>query len=115
LDFRSRIALALVVACLLFLLGRATTTSRSRIWARVHALGRVSYSVFLIHFPVCLLVNAVFTRFVPAEPQWQALGMLTAWAASLAAGATFFRWVELPLGRLFQGATGQGGLRPLPA
>jgi hypothetical protein len=45
-------------------------------------------------------VNALFITYVPLEPEWQALGMLTAWGASLAAGAAFHRWVEVPLGRV---------------
>jgi peptidoglycan/LPS O-acetylase OafA/YrhL len=53
-------------------------------------------------------VNAAFTRFVSDQPHEQALGMLVAWAASLAAGAAFYRWVELPLGRVLAS-------RPKPA
>ena len=53
-------------------------------------------------FPVCLLVNAAFTRFVDPEPELQMLGMLLAWSASLLAGAAFHRWVELPLSRAVQ-------------
>jgi len=115
LDFRSRIALALVVACLLYLFGRAETVATGRAWSIVNGLGRISYSVFLIHFPVCLMVNAAFSRFVPAGPAWQGLGMLLAWAGSLAVGAAFFRWVEAPLGRVVQFATGKIGLRPVAA
>lgn len=115
LEFRSRIALALVVACVLFLFGRVKTISTGRVWSVINGMGRISYSVFLIHFPVCLLVNAAFTRYVPAEPGLQALGMLIAWAASLSAGALFYRWVELPLGRVVQFATEKFALRPLPA
>jgi len=99
-DFRSRIALALVVACALFLFGRIKSVSTGRAWSAINGLAKTSYSVFLIHFPVCLVVNAAFTRFVPAEPALQAFGMLFAWGASLAAGAAFYRWVELPLGRV---------------
>ncbi|MCU6500149.1 acyltransferase [Rugamonas sp. A1-17] len=112
LDFRSRVALALVVACLLYLFGRVRTVSAGRAWGAVNGLGRISYSVFLIHFPVCLLVNAAFSRFVPEGPFWQGAGMLLAWGASLAAGAAFFRWVETPLGRLVQLATARGRPRP---
>ena len=100
IDYRSRIALALLVACALFLFGRARTPSHGRAWNIVNALGRISYAVFLVHFPVSLLVNALFISYVPLEPAWQALGMLTAWGASLAAGAAFHRWVEVPLGRV---------------
>jgi peptidoglycan/LPS O-acetylase OafA/YrhL len=100
-DFRSRIAVALVVACVLFLFGRAKIANfHSQGWAVVNRLAMISFSVFLVHFPVCLVVNAAFTRFVADQPHAQALGMLVAWAASLAAGAVFYRWVEVPLGRI---------------
>lgn len=100
----------------MFLFGRAKTTSQGRGWLAVNSLAKVSYSVFLIHFPVCLLVNAVFTRFVPADPEFQAFGMLVAWGASLAAGAAFFKWVEVPLARAVQRTAGQGTtMRPVPA
>jgi peptidoglycan/LPS O-acetylase OafA/YrhL len=116
LDFRSRIAVAVAVACVLFLFGRARPTSYSgRGLSFLNGLGRISYSVFLIHFPVCLMVNAAFTRFIPAQPHLQAVGMLIAWAASLAAGAAFFRWVEVPLGRVLAFAAGPVVIRPLPA
>ena len=115
LDFRSRIALAMATACVLVLFGRAKTTSEGQGWAVVNGLARISYSVFLIHFPVCLVVNAAFTRFVPAEPELQAFGMLVAWAASLAAGAVFHSCVEAPLARLVQRTGGRTVLRPAPA
>jgi peptidoglycan/LPS O-acetylase OafA/YrhL len=111
LEFRSRIALAAVVACALFLFGRVKTGYDGRAWSAIHGMGKISYSVFLIHFPVCLLVNAAFTHFAPAEPAWQMLGMLSAWAASLTAGAAFHRWVELPLGRLMQFAVDRLAVR----
>ncbi len=100
IDFRSRIALALVIACVLVLARRTRLFRPSRGSAFINGLGRISYSVFLVHFPVCLVMNAAFTRFVPAEPSLQAVGMLLAWAASLTAGAAFHRWVEVPLSRL---------------
>ncbi|HEY1150877.1 MAG TPA: acyltransferase family protein [Pseudoduganella sp.] len=112
-EFRSRIALALAVACALLLFGRARTSSQGGVWPAINGLAKISYAVFLIHFPVCLLVNAVFTRFVPAVPELQAAGMLLAWGASLAAGAVFYRWVEAPLGRVFDG--GQPAVRPTSA
>lgn len=112
IDYRSRIALALIVACALILFGRARTPSHGRAWNIVNALGRISYAVFLVHFPVSLLVNALFTAYVPLEPAWQALGMLTAWSASVAAGAAFHRWVEVPLGRVMAGVVAHLAGRP---
>jgi peptidoglycan/LPS O-acetylase OafA/YrhL len=100
IDFRSRLALALMVACALVIVGRAQFGGEGRAWAAINTLARTSYAVFLIHFPVCLLVNAAFARFAPPDPLLQGAGMLIAWAASLAAGAAFHRWIEVPLGRL---------------
>nr|WP_307728963.1 acyltransferase [Massilia sp. IC2-477] len=101
LDFRSRIALAYAVACLLFLFGRFQAVSRAGLArSAVDYAGKISFSVFLVHFPVCLVVNAAFARFVPEQAYAQAFGMALAWAASLAAGAAFCRWVETPLGTL---------------
>lgn len=45
-------------------------------------------------------MNALFIAYVPIEPEWQALGMLTAWIASLAAGAAFYRWWRCLLRRV---------------
>ena len=104
-NFRSRLALAMMVACALVICGRAQVEEGGRVWSVINSLARTSYAVFLIHFPVCLLVNAAFTRFVPADPVLQGLGMLTAWGGSLAAGAAFHRWVEVPLGRLLQSSS----------
>jgi peptidoglycan/LPS O-acetylase OafA/YrhL len=99
LDFRSRIAVALSVACVLMLLGRVRVQSGAG-WSVANWLGKNSYSIFLVHFPVCLVVNAAFTRFVPAEPELQMIGTVLAWGVSLAAGAVFFRWIEAPLGAM---------------
>jgi peptidoglycan/LPS O-acetylase OafA/YrhL len=104
LEFRDRIALALAVACVLFLFGRVRARP-GLVMSAVGGLGRISYAVFLVHFPVCLVINAAFTRYAPAEPSWQMAGVMGAWAASLAAGAMFHRWVELPLGRTVRAAT----------
>jgi peptidoglycan/LPS O-acetylase OafA/YrhL len=97
LDFRSRIAVALSVACVLMLLGRVRVCSTAG-WAVANWLGKNSYSIFLVHFPVCLVVNAAFTRFMPVEAEWQLIGTVVAWVSSLVGGAMFCRWVEKPLG-----------------
>lgn len=104
LDFRSRIAVASLVACVLFLYGRTRlSTYASAGWSVINYLGKISYSIFLVHFPVCLVVNAAFTRFVPDDAYLQGAGVVWAWAASVASGAVFHHWVEAPLGRFLAG------------
>jgi peptidoglycan/LPS O-acetylase OafA/YrhL len=56
-------------------------------------LGRVSYSLFLVHFPVCLLMNALGSRMF-TTPLWAAVGLCTAFVASVAVAVPFHRFVE---------------------
>ncbi len=98
-EFRERIALALAVA---LLLGVSQGRGWLYIWPRSRLLawlGNISYSVFLVNFPVALVVNAVFTRFMPADAWVQTGGVLLAWALCVWVGALFHRWVEEPLRR----------------
>lgn len=97
LDFRIRIALALCVA---LLLGVAQARGWLTRWPRSPALGylgTISYGVFLMNFPVALVVNAWFTRFAPTAPWVQTWGVGVAWAGTVVAGALFHHLVELPL------------------
>ena len=99
-DFRERIALALVVALLLGVAqwgGWLASFPRSRVLAY---LGQISYSVFLLNFPIGLVVNAAFTRFAPPDPWVQTVGVLLAWLACNLAGALFYHQVEHRLRRL---------------
>jgi peptidoglycan/LPS O-acetylase OafA/YrhL len=99
LDFRGRLLVAVVVALLLVGMQRSAWPQR---WLQppwVLRLGQISYSVFLIHFPVCLLVNAVVSHFWPAQLVANALGLLAAFGLSLLAGDALYRWVESPRAR----------------
>jgi peptidoglycan/LPS O-acetylase OafA/YrhL len=114
LEFRLRIAVALTIATLLAMAGRTGVLQR---WPRgrmVEMLGRISYSIFLVHFPVCLLVNAAFVQFAGAHPFVNLAGVALAWATSIAAGALFYQWVERPLQRSMGARSGgrtAGGAR----
>jgi peptidoglycan/LPS O-acetylase OafA/YrhL len=65
--------------------------------AAVHWLSSVSYSVFVVHFAVSLVVNATVTRWWPADGMANALGMLAALALSVLAGAWLYEQVEKPV------------------
>ncbi|WP_372827247.1 acyltransferase family protein, partial [Polaromonas sp.] len=94
LDFRGRLAVALVVALGLFWLQRGNRATRCLQAPWLLMLGQMSYSVFLIHFSVCLLVNAVITYVWPTQVVANALGMLAAFGLSLLAGKALYLGVE---------------------
>jgi peptidoglycan/LPS O-acetylase OafA/YrhL len=94
IDFRSRIAVALLTA---LALGISRRCGLMESWPQgkvLAYLGKISYSVFLAHFPVIIVINAVFSRIAPQNPLANAFGIVFAWAASIAVGALFFRCVE---------------------
>ncbi len=62
----------------------------------VSQLSRVSYSVFLIHFPVSLAVSAVVTAHAPQSMAWNAMGMLAVLLLSVLAGLGLYRLTEQP-------------------
>lgn len=93
-DFRSRIAVALLTALTLGV-SRRWGFIADRPKAKLLAyLGKISYSVFLAHFPVLLVVNAIFSRFVPNHAVANACGIVLAWVASNLAGILFYRLFE---------------------
>ena len=99
-DFRTRIALALMVALVLawsLRRGWLYTWPKSPVLAY---LGQISYSVFLLNFPVALVVNAWFTRYAAPDVWVQTAGVLVAWLACNLAGAAFYHLVEQKLSRL---------------
>ena len=86
MEFRHRIALAGGVALLLWIAARHPSPWRWLDRAPVRWLAEISYSVFLIHFPVTLLVNAGFERWFAGQALPNLAGMLLAWGLSLLAG-----------------------------
>ena len=95
-EWRSRLALAGCVALVL-----ALGVGQGWGWLAVGplrrpitALSRISYAVFLLHYPVMLAVGAVFYRLWSDSPTWQLLGLWTAWGTSLAVGWWLERWTS---------------------
>jgi peptidoglycan/LPS O-acetylase OafA/YrhL len=94
IDFRGRIVVALATALCLVATLRASRLQAWRGVAPLVQVGRMSYSVFLVHFAVCLLVNAVVSHLWPMRPVLNALGMVLAFALSLAVGRQLYQRVE---------------------
>ena len=84
-DFRLRIALALATALCLGAASRSGLLERWPDNAALGWLGKVSFSVFLVHFPVCLLANAAYVKSGLSLPSTAAAGASNAIAAIAAA------------------------------
>ena len=107
-DFRLRIAVALGVALLLGFSRRSGQLERWPDWPPFAFLGRISYALFLVHFPVVLLANAAFAHFGGTSPAAATIGIVAAWTASLGLATVFHRRIEAPAGRLFADRSRRG-------
>lgn len=97
LDFRLRIAIALAVAVGLTLGVRSGALER---WPRSRPadfLGRISFSLFLVHFPVVLLINAAYVQSGLEAPVGAVAALFVAWLASIGVATVFHRFVEGPV------------------
>lgn len=95
-DFRLRIMLALAVA---LLLGYGRRSGLLESWPDVRPLaflGKISYSVFLVHFPVLLLANGLYASSGLNSPFSALLAMTLAVGASIVFATLFYRWIESP-------------------
>jgi peptidoglycan/LPS O-acetylase OafA/YrhL len=103
-EFRERIAIALAVALWLgALLGQRALLQTSKealpyIGERlIQWGGKTSYALFLVHFAVLTLVNALFAQ-IP-YPSWSGVAtcVVLYWLVSMGLAAAFERWIERPL------------------
>jgi hypothetical protein len=105
-DFRERIALAWVVAMVLGVTRsrlsaeRMVSTGRPRLNAWIRRGARSSYALFLTHFSVLMLVNALWVN-----QAWVSVGTLVlvtfcGWCVCQLIAVLFERYVERPLSAL---------------
>ena len=99
-HFRSRLALSAVVAILLIATHGRSGLAKFCSHPILHRLAAITYSLFLIHFPICLVVNAAWSSYLPRTPSLSLLGMGVAWALSVVGAFLFHHHVELRLTRL---------------
>lgn len=95
-DFRMRIALALVVA---LTLGFSRRTGLLESWPTIRPiafLGQISYSLFLVHFPVLLLANGLYNKLEFSSTGAAISGLVLALTASIISATLFYRWIESP-------------------
>ena len=95
-----RILLALCVAVALVLLRNVAVEQDSTLSRRIAYLGLNSYALFLVHFSLCLLGNALFVRMGWHSPAEGVAMLLLIWLASNLLADQFYRHVEQPAGAL---------------
>ena len=81
-----------LVACAMELERRQITP-----WPKLQALGDASYSIYLSHIILLILVSAAFFRFQPLVQAPAALWALAAIALTLVFSWANYRWIEHPL------------------
>ena len=101
-DWRWRLVNTVLVGLLLFVAdksGLATRWPKSRL---ISSMGQVSYCLFLVHFPVLLIVAGLWERFRWTSPSQAIAGLVTAFLVSVATSFVFHRYIELPSANLFR-------------
>ena len=98
-DWRPRLVVALVTGLAIFAAQIKGGLRGWSSWSWINYWGERSYSLFLVHFPVCLVATALLAEYVDERPH-AALGvMLLEYALSLAAAIAFYRLIERRVSR----------------
>lgn len=110
-EWRWRLSIAMLVGYLLLWSLKSGWIVRWPRHARILWLGKISYSLFLVHFPVLILVAALWAHLGWTSPLLASLGLLLAFVASIAAASGFYRWIEQPSAWVSHRIARPGGLR----
>jgi peptidoglycan/LPS O-acetylase OafA/YrhL len=98
-DPHPSVAVATCTALLLAVAAHTGRLERASCPPALAALGRISFGVFLVHYPVSVLVDAAAVATGAAgSPLASLFGLATSFVLATLAGAAFHRWVERPLG-----------------
>jgi peptidoglycan/LPS O-acetylase OafA/YrhL len=96
-DFRWRVMVAGFTAMLLCMPSLKSVLACKLITRlRLTDLGKISYAVFLVHFPICMAFNEIWPLFFAGQSAWgNVLGLILALISSVTMGYVFWRWVEM--------------------
>jgi peptidoglycan/LPS O-acetylase OafA/YrhL len=93
-EFRERLLIALLMAFLLFS-SYQSGWSQSKLWNNpLKKIGEMSYSIFLMHFPVSLVISGIWVKLYPGDPWMNVLGMGLSALLSLLLAIPFYRFIE---------------------
>jgi peptidoglycan/LPS O-acetylase OafA/YrhL len=98
--WRSRLAISLAAGLVLFWAGRLGLLERWPASRVISYLGQTSYSLFLVHFPVLVVVSTAWVRLDQTSVSDARIGLAIAYVTSLATADLFYRAVEAPAARL---------------
>lgn len=98
--WRWRLAVTLATGLAIYWADRTGLAQRWPTSRTVAYLGRTSYSLFLIHYPVLVAISALWAWLGGDSEPTAALASFVAYLASLLAADAFYRVVELPALRL---------------
>ena len=94
IEFRKSVATATLSALILTIASTRGWLERWPQSASLHWLGERSYSIFLIHYGLCIGVNAIWSVLFPSGLIINAIGIFVALSVSIAGGALLYRYVE---------------------
>lgn len=97
LDFRLRILIAICVALTLFITRNMQIKTYIKQQKLIHYLGTTSYSLFLVHFSVLMLTNAIFGWLNITNSWVGCIFMIFTWLVSLSLADFFHRKIEKPI------------------
>ena len=97
IDFRMRILIASCVALTLFLTRNVQFKEFAKQQRFLQYLGSISYSLFLVHFSVLMLTNAIFGWLEITNSWLGCMFMLFTWLVSLSLADFFHRKIEKPM------------------
>jgi peptidoglycan/LPS O-acetylase OafA/YrhL len=102
LDYKKGldVSVALIAGVTIYLVGRRGHLGDWLTTRSLQYLGRISYSLYLVHYATSWIVVSIGCRLTPDNPQaavgWMALGVVV----SIGAADLFYRFVEAPSLRL---------------
>jgi len=97
IDFRLRILIAVLVALIIFSTNNMQIKLGFIQQKIIHYLGMTSYSLFLVHFSVLMVSNAIFSWLNIMNPDVGIFFMLISWLASLIVANFFYKKIEKPI------------------
>ncbi|MFO0818157.1 MAG: acyltransferase [Pirellulales bacterium] len=95
-DYSLEAANALTAGIVIYVAGCLQRLHRWLSHPLLQYLGRISYSLFLIHYPVSWLVQTMGTAVTGISPGVALLWLLASLLASIGAAHLLYTWVELP-------------------